>query len=163
MGIPTLTEAQTGICGMMEWWNGGGIVSNKTLVKVVLAGAVLVAIGVGVYAVINRLPDEDFRLILGGVGVLAVVASVGVLFIAKDLVQAYVMRRLLAQDDYNDLKQMAMVAKLMGGNRAPNVNVKMPPGQPQMLWPMLSPQAQGQADFDGTYRDTVVYDNVELE
>jgi hypothetical protein len=56
-----------------------------------------------------------------------------------------------------------MVAKLMGGNRAPNVNVKMPPGQPQVLWPMLPPQAQGQADFDGTYRDTVVYDNVELE
>jgi hypothetical protein len=63
-------------------------VSNRTLVKVVLAGAVLVAVGVGVYVVIDRLPDEDFRLLLGGMGVLAVVLAVGALFIAKDLVQA---------------------------------------------------------------------------
>jgi hypothetical protein len=131
----------------------------------VLAGAVLVAVGVGVYVVIDRLPDEDFRLLLGGMGVLAVVLAVGALFIAKDLVQAYIMRRLLAQDDYNDLKQMAMVTKLLG-NRAPNVNVRVPQREQPQVWPMVLPPQRGalpQPGFDGAYRDTIVYDEVELE
>lgn len=142
--------------------------SKKTSVLVVLASIVLVIVGVGTYAIIERLSDQAVWVLVGGVGALVVVGAVGVLFIVKDLAQAYVMRRMLAQDDLNDLRQMAMLARLMGGNRTPNVNVRLPQGQVQQQpWVILPQQPtlpQGQPlDFDGGYRDTVIGDGVELE
>jgi len=140
--------------------------SKKAIVLAMLAGIVLVAVGVGTYAVIERLSDQAVWVLVGGAGALIVVGGVGALFIVKDLAQAYVMRRMLAQDDLSDLRQMAMMARLMGSNRPPNVNLRLPQGQVQPWSVVMPPQqlSQGQVvDFDGSFRDTIVGDEVEIE
>lgn len=140
--------------------------SKKTIVLAMLASAVLVAVGAGTYAIIGRLSDQAVWVLVGGVATLVVVGTVGALFIAKDLAQAYIMRRMLAQDDLADLRQMAMVARLMGGTRTPNVNLRLPPSQVQP-WSVIMPQQPslpGQPlDFDGSFRDTIAGDEVEIE
>jgi hypothetical protein len=140
--------------------------SKKTVVLAMLTSIVLVAVGVGIHAVINRLSDRAVYVLVGGVLILLVVFAVGVLFVVKDLAQAYIMRRMLAQDDLNDLRQMAMMARLMGGTRTPNVNLRLPSGQTQP-WSVAVPQQQlpqGQVvDFDGSFRDTIVDSEVEIE
>lgn len=135
---------------------------RKILVLAMLAAVVLVVVGVGTYAIIGRLSDQAVWVLVGGVGALVVVGGVGVLFIVKDLAQAYVMRRMLAQDDLNDLRQMAMLAKLMGSSKTPNVNLRLPTGQQVQPWSVIMPQ-QEPTVFDGTFRDTVVADKVEIE
>ena len=140
--------------------------SKKAMVLAILTSMVLVAVGVGTYAIIERLSDQAIWVLVGGMGALIVVGGVGVLFIVKDLAQAYVMRRMLAQDDLSDLRQMAMLAKLMGGTRTPNVNLRLPPGQAQP-WSVVVPQQPaplGQPlDFDGSFRDTIADNEVEIE
>jgi uncharacterized protein (DUF58 family) len=142
---------------------------NTTLIKLATVGALLMSAGVGTYAVIQRLSDQTLSTLIGAVAVLAVVLVVGLLFVVRDALQARTLRRQLAQDNYEELKQVALVFKLLG-NRAPNVNVRLPEQQQQaMPWlPMLPPgRAQvsgGQAwDFDGTYRDTTVHQDIEIE
>lgn len=140
--------------------------SKKTLFWILLVTIVLVVVSVGTYAVIERLSDQAVWVLVGGVGALVIVGSVGVLFIVKDLAQAYVMRRLLADDALSDLRQMAMMSKLMGNNRSPNVNLRLPPGQRAQPWQVITPQqlSQGQpVGFDGGYRDTIANDEVEIE
>ena len=140
--------------------------SKKAIVLAILVSLVLVAVGVGTYAVINRLSDQAVYVLVGGVSILAVVFAVGALFVVKDLAQAYIMRRMLAQDDLNDLRQMAMMARLMGGTRMPNVNLRLPLGQTQP-WSVASPQqpaSLGQPlDFSGSFRDTIAGNEVEIE
>ena len=140
--------------------------SKKTSLWAMLAAIIMVVAGVGTYAVIERLSDQAIWVLVGGVGALIVVGGVGTLFIVKDLAQAYVMRRMLAQDDLSDLRQMAMLAKLMGGTRTPNVNLRLPPGQAQP-WSVVIPQQPaplGQPlDFDGSFRDTIADNEVEIE
>jgi hypothetical protein len=124
---------------------------RKHALWVFLASLVLVMVGVATFALIGRLSDTTVSALVGGLAVLAIVALVGALFIVKDLAQAYIMRRLLAQDDLADLKQIAMLARLMGGsNRPSNVNVRLPEGQ--QAWQILPPQ------IDGQYRDTITED-----
>ena len=141
---------------------------NTTLIKLATVGALLMSAGVGTYAVIQRLSDQTLSTLVGAVAVLAVVLVVGLLFVVRDALQARTLRRQLAQDNYEELKQVALVFKLLG-NRAPNVNVRLPEQQQAMPWlPMLPPgppQApRGQAwDFDGTYRDTTVNQDIEIE
>jgi len=144
--------------------------SKKTSFLATLAVTILVIVGVGTYTLIGRLSDQAVWVLVGGVGALSVVGGVGALFIVKDLAQAYVMRRMLAQDDLSDLKQMAMVSRLLGGTRTPNVNLKLPQGQssgsPQP-WQVVVPQQQlpqGQAmGLGGNFRDTIANDEVEIE
>lgn len=136
---------------------------NKAFLRLLLALVVIVTVGVVAHSVTKRLSDQALYLALGGGGVLAIVVSIGTLFIVKDAVQAYITRRLLAQDDYQDLKQMAMVSRLMG--KSGSVNVKLPQHE-QSPWEVLPQRltgeiAQGQRPaFDGEFRDTT---GVELE
>jgi hypothetical protein len=134
--------------------------SRKTLFLAILVSITLVVAGVGTYAVIGRLSDQAIWVLVGGIGAFFVVGGVGALFIIKDLAQAYVMRRMLAQDDMNDLRQMAILAKMMG-NKVPNVNLRLPEAQAQP-WPMVAPQ-QGQPVDLGAFRDTIAGEAVEIE
>lgn len=109
--------------------------------------------------------EPPIHIIVGGVAVLTIVVAVGLLFVVKDLLQAYIMRRMLAQDDYNDLKQMAMIARLMG-HRSPGVYFRMPNQQQGLVpWPMLMGGSTSARhwDFDGTYRDTLTDSEIEIE
>ena len=140
--------------------------SKKTSFFAVLAGIVLVIAGVGTYTLVGRLSDQAVWVLVGGIGALIVVGGVGALFIVKDLAQAYVMRRMLAQDDMADLKQMAMLARVMGGTRTPNVNLRLPAGQPSgspQPWQVVVPQQQGQPVGLGDFRDTIAGEAVEIE
>jgi hypothetical protein len=60
-----------------------------TYIKLVVAIAVIGATLVGTYVVFNRISERALNLVLGATGVLVVVVVVGVLFIAKDLLQTY--------------------------------------------------------------------------
>lgn len=135
--------------------------SKKTSFSAVVTAIVLVIAGVGMSALIDRLSDQAVWVLVGGVGALLVVGGVGVLFIVKDLAQAYVMRRMLAQDDLNDMRQMAMMARVMGGTRTPNVNLRLPPGQQAQPWQVM-PQERQPVDL-GAFRDTIAGDAVEIE
>lgn len=135
---------------------------TKTIIKLVIALAVLVAVGIGAWQVTNRMSERTLTLLVGGGTVLGIVLVVGILFIAKDVVQSYLMQRMIAQDDMNDLKQMAALKQLMGDGKS-NINVKMPQQEQIPQWAIL-PQGQlpqrrndqqGQV-FDGSYRDTTV-------
>lgn len=140
--------------------------SKRPSMALVLVIALLVVAGVGTHAVINRLSDQAVWVLVGGVGVLVVVLTVGILFVVKDLAQAYVMHRMLAQDNLNDLRQTAMIARLMGGIRTPNVNLRLPQRQAQP-WSVALPRQpvspEQPFDFGGDYRDTVFGNEVELE
>ncbi|WP_296895895.1 hypothetical protein [Thiohalocapsa sp.] len=134
---------------------------NKTFFRVVFALVVIVTMGVVAHSVTKRLSDQALYLALGGGGVLAIVVSIGTLFIVKDAVQAYITRRLLADDDYRDLKQLAMVSRLMG--KSGNVNLKLPQREqaPWAVLPQSGENGPGQRPaFDGEFRDTT---GVELE
>ena len=143
----------------------GNIMRNTTWIKLTTASTVIVGVSAGTYAVIQRLSDQTLSTLVGAVAVLAVVLVVGLLFVVRDALQARMLRRQLAQDNYEELKQVALVFKLLG-NRAPNVNVRLPEQQQAMPWlPMLPPgppQASAQG-FDGTYRDTTVHQDIEIE
>ena len=131
-------------------------------IKVTVALMLIAGTGVGVWAVIAKLDDTIFKVIVGVVLTLVIVVVVGGLFIGKDLFQAYIIRRAIQQDDLNDIKQMAFILRLMGGSRSPDVNVRLPNHQGQ-AWPMLV-QGQGQPNtFDGAYRDTTVSSEIEIE
>ena len=139
--------------------------SNAAVVKFTVVGVFLVSAAVGTYTLFERLEEPAIHIIVGGVAVLTIVVVVGLLFVVKDLLQAYIMRRMLAQDDYNDLKQMAMIARLTG-RRSPGVYFRMPNKQQGVVpWPMLmggSTSAQNW-DFDGVYRDTLTDSEIEIE
>ena len=126
-------------------------------IKWLLAAAFLVAAGVGAAAVVNRL-DDDVVLVLAAATVTVVgFLVVGGLFIAFMLAQGYVARRHIAQDDLNDLKQMALLHQIMGAPRSPNVSVKMPD---QLFLPGASGYPPA---LEGTYRDAMGGNGVEIE
>jgi hypothetical protein len=131
-------------------------------IKGTVALMLIAATGVGVWAVIDKLDEATFKVLTGVVLALAIVLVVGGLFIAYGLVQAYVARRLLAQDDLSDMRQMALIARLMGGGHSPSVNLRLPPGQQGQAWPLLM-QGPGQPAFDGSYRNTAAADEIEIE
>ena len=99
---------------------------TSTWIKLVVGLCTLVAVGVGVYVLLNRLDERILAYLVGGLFVLVVFVVVGGLLIGKDLVQAYLIRRTVAQDDLNDLKQMAFVLRMLGGLRGSNVNLRLP-------------------------------------
>ncbi len=131
-----------------------------TWAKITLSLMLVAATGVGVWAVVDKLDDTTFKVIVGFVGALVAFVVIGGLFVAKDLVQAYLVRRAVQEDDLSDMRQMAFIARLMPGAGGGRVNVSLPPGQ-QM--PMLPP-GQWAQPFDGAYRDAVTVDGkVEVE
>lgn len=141
---------------------------NTTVIKITVAGVTLVVVGVATYTLLSRLSDQILSAIAGAAAVLTVVVVIGTLFLLRDALQARLLRRQLAQDDFDDLKRMALVLRLMNG-RAPSVNVKVPEQQQQQqAWPFILPgAAQPQLPepwrYDGAYRDTTIGGDVELE
>jgi hypothetical protein len=129
----------------------------KTWIRITASLMLVAMTSVGVWAVIDKLDDATFKVLVGAIGTLVIVVVVGALFIGHGLVQAYIARRLVAQDDLNDMRQMAFMARLMGGSG--KVNVQLPSGQQAPLLPYgQQPQA-----FSGAYRDAIVEGQVEVE
>jgi hypothetical protein len=141
---------------------------NTTLFQITVAGVALIVVGVATYTLLSRLSDQTLSAIAGAAAVLTIVVVVGMLFVVRDALQARILRRQLAQDDFDDLKRMALVLRLMNG-RAPSVNVKVPEQSPPgQAWPLFLPGApQSQLPdpwrYDGAYRDTTFGSDVELE
>ena len=131
-------------------------------IKITLALMLIAATGVGTWVVIDKLDDATFRVLVGVVLTLVIVIVVGLLFIGHGLIQAYIARRMLAQDDLSDMRQMAFIARLMGNDRTPNVNVRLP-DQQNRGWPTFGPRPTEQLPFDGAYRDTTVNSEIEVE
>ena len=129
-------------------------------IKFTISCMFLTFVGVGTWAVIDRLDDTTLKVLVGVVFTLVIVVIVGGLFIGYGLIQGYIVRRMLAQDDLSDMRQMALIARLMGSNRPPNVNVRLPD---QQGWPMLGAAQSQQPSFDGTYRDTTTNSEIEIE
>jgi len=124
----------------------------------------LVAVGVGAWAVIDKLDEGTFKILTGAVATLVVVVVVGMLFIGKDLLQAYILRRIIQQDDDNDARQMAFTLGLLGRTRNPSVNVKVPEQQQPWSYLLQPGQMQQPGWIDGSYRDaTMPESEVEIE
>jgi hypothetical protein len=141
---------------------------KSATIKITIAGMFLTIVGVAAYTLLSRLSDQTLSAIAGAAAVLTVAVIMGMLFIVRDAMQARLLRRQLAQDDFDDLKRAALVFRLMNG-RAPSVNVKVPEQSPPgQAWPFLLPGApQSQLPdpwrYDGAYRDTTLGSDVELE
>mgnify|MGYP000657408441 CR=1 FL=1 len=141
--------------------------SNKTQNRLrwlpwALAAALCAAAGAGTYALISRISDQALYTLLGAGGVLLVTVTVGALFVVKDVVQAYITRRLLAQDDLNDLRQMALLSKMLG-QRTPSVNVRLPEQpQAQVIYPLPSPPTPT-AQPAGDYLDALAGETIKIE
>jgi len=126
-------------------------------IKATVTLILVVVTGVGAWAVISKLDDTTFKVIVGVVLTLVIVIVVGGLFIGKDVVQAYIMRRMLAQDDRDDMRHMAIMAQAMRGGRS-DVHVIAPGQAPQVpAW-----TGQGPA-WTGQFRDTTDAEDIELE
>lgn len=125
-------------------------------IKITLSLVLLAVAGVGTWAVIEKLDAGTFKVLTGVLLTLLIVVVVGALFIGYGLVQAYVMRRTIQQDDMNDLRQMAMLSSIMKGGGS-KVSLNMPE-----QYPMLG-QGQGHQMFDGAYRDTTARREIEVE
>jgi hypothetical protein len=91
--------------------------------QVVAGLSAMVGVGAAVYALISRLEDNMLYLLLGSLMVIVIIVVVAVLFIGRDVIQAYLIQRIIQQDDLNDLKQMAATFRLMKGQ---DVNVRLP-------------------------------------
>jgi len=142
---------------------------NTTVIKITFAGMALVAVGVGTYVLLSSLSQQTLAMLAGAAAVLTVVVIVGILFLINNSLQARVLHRQAAQENFDDLKQIVLLTRLLGNGRAPNVNVKIPEQQPPQTWPFFLPGA-GQAQlpeqrwpYDGAYRDTTFDGEVELE
>lgn len=118
---------------------------------------VVVAVGVGAWALVNRMDERVLNIALGVVMTLVGVFVVAAVLSGKDVLQAWLIRRAVQSDDMNDMKQMAFIMRLMGGMRGPNVNVRVPDQQqyPQMLFGGYLPSGQqtGPAQFVDTTID----------
>ncbi len=152
---------------------------NTSWFKITFVGAALVAAGVGTYVLLSSLSAQTLGLLAGAAAVLTVVVVVGLLFLANNALQARVLHRQATQENFDDLKQIALLTRLLGNGRAPNVNVKVPEQPPSQMWPFFLPgtgQAQlpepsqtrppsviGGQPYDGAYRDTTLDGDVELE
>ena len=131
-----------------------------TVAGLILLLIVIVVVGVSTHAVIGRLSDQVIWALVGGAAVLAVVVGVGILFIVKDLAQAYITRRMLAQDEMADLRQMAMLTGMLRSANSSNIRLQLPPGQhqPDAVTPWLVQQPG-----NSVYRDTISGEEVEIE
>jgi hypothetical protein len=79
---------------------------------------VVMLTGVTAYLVLTKLQDQTFQILLGGALALAVVVIVILLMIGYGATQAYIQRRLIAQDDVADMKLLAMVNAMTRGGRS---------------------------------------------
>ena len=136
---------------------------TSTWIKLILGLGTMLFVAVGTYVVFTRLDDQMISYLVGGLFVLVTFVVVGVLLVGKDLVQAYIIRRTIAEDDLGDMKQMVFLLRMMGGLRQPNVNVRLPEGQqsPQQFilpgnWGNAPQQGQPTDAFDGQYEDTTI-------
>jgi hypothetical protein len=125
--------------------------------------AVLVAIGAGVWAFVNRMDERIINITIGVILTLAGVLVVAAVLSGKDVLQAYLIRRAVQSDDMSDMKQMAFVLRMLGGMRNPNVNVRIPGQQPypQMLFGGLLPPDQ--ASTPAQFIDTTVEQPLDVE
>ena len=131
--------------------------------RLTVTAMLLVAVGVGAWAVIDKLDESTFKILVGALAMLIAFGVSGVLFVGYGLVQAYVIRRTIAEDDLNDLRQMAMTAKLMSSGRS-SVNVKVPEQQTPWSYLLQPGQMQQPGWIDGSYRDaTMPESEVEIE
>jgi hypothetical protein len=136
---------------------------GKRILAIVLVGSGLV-LAVATGTLVNRLTDQMVWVCTGGGMVLAVVLAVGALLMGQNALNAYANHRQMAQDGMNDLKQMALVMRLTGNLRTPNVNVRLPQGQNQAWpYPWVIPQQQQLPPPVGHYQDTVTGETIELE
>ena len=124
-------------------------------IKVTVSVMLVVVVGVGAYVMVDRLSATAVNVLVGGVLTLGIVVVVGALFVGYGLVQSYVMRRMVRDDDMSDLRQMAMLSSIMRGGRDGPVRIRMPDQSP-----MLGP---GRQAFDGAYRDTTASQEIEVE
>lgn len=111
-------------------------------------------VGVGAYVVLGKMSATAINVLVGGLLTLLIVIVVGGLFIGKDLVQAYILRRTVRDDDMMDLRQMAMLSSIMHGGSS-KVSLTMPD------YPML--EGGRPSAFDGAYRDTTARREIEVE
>lgn len=135
--------------------------SNTDTVKFVVSiGAIALVAGIG-YAAVQRvgnaLSDGDIRILVGGCFALAVLLAVGAVFVAWSVSQNRLYRQMLEQDDYDEMRKMAMLLK-MSGSRTPNITVRTPeyPQLPEpTAWPYPVQQPGQPAPLDGEYRDAI--------
>lgn len=138
---------------------------------VTLSLALVTGAGVTVWIIGSRLSEPAFNMIVGGAIVLGVFIVVSVILILYGLIQAYVTRRIYAQDNMADLKTTAGMLALM---RNQNMTVRMPGGgyrelmpppgasQPQTFIMGGGPLAQQEKQpYQGQFRDAT--QDVEVE
>lgn len=132
---------------------------NRLWIKGTITLILVVATGIIAWMVVDKMDDATFKVAAGVVLALTIFVVVGALFIGKDLLQAYIIHRTIAQDDMNDVRQMTMLASIMNRSRG-SVNVNLPKSQQQQGIPMLlngvvgNQQQRQPAYYDGQYRDT---------
>lgn len=121
-------------------------------IKCTITLAVVALVGVGTWAAVSLLDAGTFKLIVGFLLALAAVVIAGLLFVAKDVVQAYLIRRAIREDDMDEMRKMAFVTSLQkGGGAGGHVSLSLPAGMGTA--PQLMPPA-----FDGRFRDATVID-----
>jgi len=102
---------------------------------------VVAIVAVATWTMITQMSPETFNMLIGGAIVLVVFIVASLLIIAIIVAQGYVSRRLIKQDDMDDLKQLVTTATIMRGLQPP-VNVRMPDQLQAPPFPMGAPSFQ---------------------
>jgi len=126
--------------------------------------AILVGVGVGVWTAISRMSDEVFWLFAGSTFMVLTMVVLVSLFVIRDAVNAYTINRLSGQDNFTELKQMAMLKQLMGSSRN-STTVKMPDKskEAQNLFAMFGRPQQSGGLIEGDYVDALDGPDIEIE
>ena len=122
----------------------------------------VVAVSITAWAIIDKLDDATFKVIVGVVLTLAIVLVVGGLFIGYGLVQAYIVNRQRQLDNIEDVKVLAMTSAMLGAGKQSSVNLRLP-GSNRSTMPLMlgGQQEQPLQVYSGEYADTV--QPIELE
>lgn len=113
--------------------------------KMTISLSTIAAATIGIWFAVDKLDASTIRVIAGFLLGLFSVLVVGALFIGKDVVQAYLIRRAIREDDIDEMQKMAFVASL-SNSRGAGGNVSL--SLPDHAAPQLAPPV-----FDGQYRD----------
>lgn len=126
--------------------------------KLTITLVILTFIGVGTWALVDKIDSGTVKILIGVVLCLAIVVVVGGLFLLNNVAQAYVLERRRRADQQDEAQQLAMARLLVGRGSGPSLNVSMP----EQMGHLLPGGTNSMGVYDGRYVDTTA-EPVELE
>jgi hypothetical protein len=125
---------------------------NQFFLRFLLTVAIAALATSSGYVLVSRLSEEMVYVIVGVVGVIAILLILAIIFVAKDLIQAFLLNKMLREDDIRDAEMLnKMLTMSRGGNQLPRIQIQ--PGKTNLPW-QVQPQIPYPQSQSPSYEDT---------